>query len=152
VSPSPLIGILHAVVITRDMERALAYYRDLLGFAVASRAGHDPTPIARLGGPAGTVAEAAILNAPDGSELEIACFREPAGKSVTEAGWTDAGIRSITFTVSDIAAMLARLAAAGYPAVGETVRFLLDGGPVLVAYVAAPDGVVLTLFQRESAP
>jgi catechol 2,3-dioxygenase-like lactoylglutathione lyase family enzyme len=143
----PLRGIVHPVIITRDLDRALAYYRDLLGFVPRPVTTHDPKLIARLGGPANVAARAVILHAPDGSELEIAEFTAPGGEAVTRASWADAGIRSITFRVTDIAAMIARLAAAGYPLANEIVEFFVDGTPVLVAYVAAPDGVTMTLLQ-----
>jgi catechol 2,3-dioxygenase-like lactoylglutathione lyase family enzyme len=143
----PLRGIVHPVIITRNMDRALAYYRDLLGFVPRPIATHDPALIARLGGPRDVVARAVILHAPDGSELEIAEFTEPPGDATSRAGWSDAGIRSITFRVTDIADMIERLAAAGYPLVNEIVAFVVEGTPVLVAYVQAPDGVVMTLLQ-----
>jgi catechol 2,3-dioxygenase-like lactoylglutathione lyase family enzyme len=143
-----LVGVLHPVIITGDLPGALAFYRDLLGFRIDSEMVHDPVPLARLGGPAGADARAVILKAPDGSELEIASFAAPKGRPLTDDPWPDAGIRSITFVVADIEAMLGRMAAAGYPAAGEVVRFQVDGGPVLVAYVRGPDGVILTLLQR----
>ena len=43
--------------------------------------------------------------------------------------------------------LVERLAAAGYGLVGEIVDFIVEGRPVLVAYVRGPDGVVLTLLR-----
>ena len=145
-----LIGILHPVVITGDLARALKFYRDILGFVPRPVTTHDPERLRRLGGPAEAVAQAVILHAPDGSELEIASFTHPAGAPRTSAGWSDAGIRSITFKVGDLAATVARLAAAGHPMAGEIVPFIVEGSEVLAAYVAGPDGVVLTLIEQRS--
>lgn len=147
-SRTPLIGILHPVIITRDFARARHYYEDLLGFSARPATVHDPDRIARLGGPPDVAAEAVILHAPDGSELEIAAFTRPDGEAETRAGWADAGIRSITFKVVSIRAMIDRLAAAGYAPVNEIVEFVVDGRPVQVAYVHAPDGVLVTLLQE----
>lgn len=147
-SEAGLIGIQHAVVITRDLERTLRFYRDFLGLVPRPVTTHDPDKIARLGGPRNTKARAVILHAPDGSELEIACFEEPDGAERAVADWPDAGIRSITFKVRDIRAMLDRLGAAGYPMVNEIVEFEVEGAAVLVAYVHGPDGVILTLLQE----
>jgi catechol 2,3-dioxygenase-like lactoylglutathione lyase family enzyme len=147
-SATPLIGIVHPVVITRDFARARHFYEDLLGFAPCPVTTHDPFKLARLGGPAGSEVQAVILHAPDGSELEIACFTRPRGEATTQAGWPDAGIRSITFKVRDIRAMVDRLAAAGYRIVNEIVAFLVEGTPVEVAYVHGPDGVILTLLEE----
>ena len=151
-SPSRVLGLLHPVVVTGDMPRTLAFYRDLLGLKIASEMVHDPAALERLGGPPGAQATAAVLTAPDGSELEIACFTVPKGRPRSDAGWPDAGIRSITFVVDHIAEMLDRLAAAGYAVAGEVVPFEVDGRPVRVAYVHGPDGVVLTLLERGQRP
>lgn len=146
-SGTGLIGILHPVIITRDFEGALRFYRDLLGFVPRPVTTHDPDKIAKLGGPAAAEAEAVILHAPDGSELEIACFTRPGGADTSSAGWTDAGIRSITFRVHDIDAVVRRLGDAGFPLVNEIVDFVVEGAPVRVAYVNGPDGVIQTLIQ-----
>jgi len=146
-----LRGVLHPVVITPDLPRALAFYRDLLGFRVHAEMTHDPVALARLGGPRDARASAVILRAPDGSEIEIASFAAPRGKPRSDSGWPDAGIRSITFVVDGLDALLVRLAAAGHPALGETVPFDVDGGPVRVAYARGPDGVVLTLLEHVPA-
>jgi catechol 2,3-dioxygenase-like lactoylglutathione lyase family enzyme len=143
---TPLIGIAHPVVITRDLDRALVFYRDLLGFMARPITTHDPQQIARLGGQPNIAAQAVILHAPDGSELEIACFTRPNGDAESRAGWADAGIRSITFKVSDMAMMLDRLGTGGYDLVNEVVEFMVEGKPVEVAYVRGPDGVILTLL------
>jgi catechol 2,3-dioxygenase-like lactoylglutathione lyase family enzyme len=149
VSGARTLGVLHPVVITRDMEGALGFYRDLLGLRVRDRVKHDPAMLSRLGGPADAEASAAVLEAPDGTEIEVACFARPEGKRRTDAGWADAGIRSVTFVVDDLDAMAARLAAGGYPTLGEVLSVTWEGTMVKVAYVAGPDGVVLTLLERE---
>ena len=146
-SDTPLLGIVHPVIITRDLERAMSYYCDVLGFVPRPITTHDPLKIARMGGPADMAGRAVILHAPDGSELEIACFTKPDGLAETTAGWQDAGIRSITFRVSDMAAMLQRLSEAGYGIIREVVTFEIETGAVQVAYVEAPDGVVMSLLQ-----
>lgn len=136
------------MIITRDFAGALKFYRDLLGFVPRPVTTHDPEKIARLGGPPNAEAQAVILHAPDGSELEIACFAKPGGAERSAATWTDAGIRSITFKVKDIDAMLRRLGHAGYAAVNEVVAFVVEGASVRVAYVHGPDGVILTLIEE----
>jgi catechol 2,3-dioxygenase-like lactoylglutathione lyase family enzyme len=142
-----LIGILHPVVITRGFARARHFFEDLLGFVPRQVTTHNREQIGRLGGPRDIVAQAVILHAPDGSELEIACFARPDGEAESRAGWADAGIRSITFKVTSITAMLDRLSAAGYGLVNEVVECLVEGEPVQVAYLRGPDGVILTLLQ-----
>jgi catechol 2,3-dioxygenase-like lactoylglutathione lyase family enzyme len=141
-------AVLHPVVITGEMKGALAFYRDLLGLTVKNEMVHDAAKLAELGGPRNAVASAAVLIAADGSEIELACFDEPRGKPRTDAGWPDAGIRSITFVVDDLQGLLARLSAAGHPPAGAVVSFHIEGNAVRVAYVDGPDGVVLTFLER----
>jgi catechol 2,3-dioxygenase-like lactoylglutathione lyase family enzyme len=148
VNDSGLIGIIHPVVITRDLPRALHYYVDLLGLKADAVTTHDPEKIAALGGPTRAAAQAVILHAPDGSELEIACFTSPEGDAESRAGWPDAGIRSITFRVADIERTAARLDTAGYRTVNEIVDFGVQDRQLRVAYVHAPDGVILTLLEE----
>lgn len=147
-SATPLVGILHPVIITRDFARARHFYENLLGFVARPVTTHNPEQIGRLGGPRDIIAQAVILHAPDGSELEIACFVRPEGDAEARSAWADAGIRSITFKVNDMRAMLDRLAAGGYPVVNEVVEFVVEGATVEVAYVHGPDGVILTLLQE----
>ena len=146
-SGSGLVGILHAVVITGDLERTLHFYVGLLGLVPGPIRDHEPDRLARLGGPANAIARAVILKAPDGSEIEIACFERPRGTPITQAAWQDAGIRSVTFVVVDIRTMATRLELAGYSLSGEITLFIEDWRPVLVAYVHGQDGVVVTLLQ-----
>lgn len=47
-----------------------------------------------------------------------------------------------------IRAMIGRLAAAGYGLVNEIVEFIVEDRAVQVAYVHAPDGVIVTLLQE----
>jgi catechol 2,3-dioxygenase-like lactoylglutathione lyase family enzyme len=143
-----LLGVLHPVIITRDLERSLKFYRDTMGFNAEPILRHDPDKLRRLGGPSDAIARAVILKAPDGSEIEIACFARPSGKETVDADWPDAGIRSITFRVADIMAMLARMEHAGYGLINEVVEFPHNGGRALVAYIKGPDDVVLTLMQE----
>jgi catechol 2,3-dioxygenase-like lactoylglutathione lyase family enzyme len=148
-SGSELRGVLHPVVVTGDMARTLAFYRDVIGFRVRAEMTHDPDKLARLGGPPHARATAVVLTAPDCSELEIACFTAPRGRARSDAAWADAGIRSLTLVVVDLVSMLNRMRRAGYPPVGEVVSFEVDGRSVRVVYVHGPDGVVLTFLERE---
>jgi catechol 2,3-dioxygenase-like lactoylglutathione lyase family enzyme len=141
-------GVLHPVFVTGDLKGALRYYRDLLGFRIKSEIVHDPEALARLGGPTGAQATAVVLEAPDGSEIEIACFARPRGAARSDRRWQDAGIRSVTFVVTELDALLGKLRSEGYPPLGEVVGFVVAGRPVRVAYVYGPDGVIVTLLER----
>ena len=63
--------VLHPIVIVEQLDRAIGFYATALGFTVTQRWRHDPEKLAALTGTADPDAEAAILAAPDGTELEL---------------------------------------------------------------------------------
>jgi catechol 2,3-dioxygenase-like lactoylglutathione lyase family enzyme len=140
-------GIVHAVVVVSDMERALGFYRDLLGLRVAQDFVHDPALLGRLMPYERPRVRAVLLKAPDGTEVELAEFRSPRGRS--DAGeWPDAGIRSLTFRVEDLTGAVRSLGAAGVRFMSEPVAQPLDDGSVAeVVYCRGPDDVIVTLAQ-----
>jgi catechol 2,3-dioxygenase-like lactoylglutathione lyase family enzyme len=146
-NPMAASSVLHAVLVTGDFERTVAFYRDLLGLSAGPVRHHEADRLHRLGGPPAAIARAVILKAPDGTEIEIACFERPRGSARTDSGWQDAGIRSVTFVVPDIRRLVAKLKDSGYRPLGEVTPFIEEGRPVLVAYVDGPDGVIVTLLQ-----
>lgn len=151
-SATDVLHVLHPVLATRDFEHTLAFYRDCLGLSAAGPVlHHDPHYLRSLGGPSDAVAKAVILKAPDGTEIEVACFEQPEGQSRTHASWADAGIRSVTFVVTDIDAMVDKMAAAQYPLLGQIVPTAEDNGRGRICYVLGPDGVIVTLLQTRGA-
>jgi len=141
-------GVYHATVIAHDLDRSLAFYRDLLGFRVSYAWEHDPAILGRLTGYARPAGRAAILECADGTELEVAEFSEPRGRPRVEHRWEDAGINFLAFRVRGIDALVERLAAAGVRVNGPVVSQTLDDGSVVrVVYCFDPDGVTLTLVE-----
>ena len=130
------------------MARALAFYRDLLGLRVTGEMVHDAGQLARLGGPRGAQRE---RRHPDrsrriGDRDRLLHGAARARAQPTPPGPMPESARSPSRSMASMP-LLARLAAAGYPAAGEIVPFdTVDGGPVRVAYVHGPDGVVLTFI------
>jgi glyoxylase I family protein len=140
--------VVHPVITTFDMEAALRFYRDLLGLDVRVDVVHDPEPLARLSGYDRPDARAVVLAAEDGTEVELVEFRRPRGNPRNERTWPDAGINSVTFSVSGLDELLAQVTAAGFRLLGEVVTYGLgEDERVRVVYCVGPDDVVLTFTE-----
>ena len=138
-------GIHHTAISTGDFERALAFYRDLLGFEMVSElnwpAGVELADT--ITGLEGSAARSVMLRASNTS-IELFEFSSPAPKpGDPKRPVCDHGITHIGFEVDDIDAEYERLKAAG-------MSFHCppqDLGVSRVTYGRDPDGNVLELWQ-----
>ena len=138
-------GIHHTAISTGDFERALAFYRDLLGLEMVSElnwpAGVELADT--ITGLEGSAARSVMLRASN-SSIELFEFSSPAPKRGDPSRPVcDHGITHIAFEVDDIDAEYERLKAAG-------MSFHCppqDLGETRVTYGRDPDGNVLELWQ-----
>ena len=145
-----ILGVHHVAISTPDVERALAFYRDVLGFEVV----FDQT------WPQG-VAAADAITALDGSSarqlllrggnayLELFQYHAPAPRpGDPQRPVCDHGITHLCLDVNDLDAEYERLVAAG-------VRFHCPpqdlGGGVRTTYARDPDGNVVELQELRPA-
>ncbi len=138
-------GIHHTAISTGDFERALAFYRDLLGFEVTSEfgwpAGVDLAD--RITGLEGSAARVAMLQLGSDS-VELFEFTSPAPKTGDpKRPVCDHGITHIALAVTDVDAEYQRLKQAG-------MLFHCppqDMGASRVTYGRDPDGNVIELLE-----
>jgi glyoxylase I family protein len=138
-----IVGIHHVAISVPDLERALAFYRDLLGFEVVSRAEWDRDFPAgdRAIGLAETSARMAMLRAAN-AFVELWQYRHPVPED-RRARPCDLGYPHLALQVSGIAEEYARLKAGGMTFVGEPVDF----GTSSAIYGADPFGNVIELYE-----
>jgi lactoylglutathione lyase len=140
------VRIHHVGVTVAQLERSLAFYRDLLGFRVIGIS--DDEDIGAITGVAGARARIADLDAGGGQILELTEY-VPAGRGDPGLGPDTAGSCHLSFQVGDLRSALARLARAGVAPIGETT--LLEGGEIwqgcTVACVRDPDRVAIELIE-----
>lgn len=146
-------GIWHFSFTVSDLDAAIAFYRDLLGFTLVHRQVQDNDYTRRLVGYPDAVLEVAQLAAPgeprglSSHDLELVCYRSPAGRS-WDAEIRDPGQAHLAIAVGDADAIHARLAAAG-------VRFVTPPNAITAGanaggkacYFFGPDGIVHELLQ-----
>ena len=127
----------------RDMDRALAFYRDLLGWHVVYDRGFGGRRVEAITGLPGALGRSALLRL-DSCRLELFTFEQPV-----PAPWSsprevhELGLTHLCFKVDSIDAEYQRLLAAGVPFHTEPQDF----GSFRATYGRDPDGNVFELLE-----
>jgi catechol 2,3-dioxygenase-like lactoylglutathione lyase family enzyme len=141
----------HQGLCVSDLERALAFYRDGLGFREISRMTFADPGTRQLVGLPGARLEAVYLRR-DGCTLELLHFPRP-GTHLARGPrpMNRVGLTHLSFLVDDLDATVSQLEALGGAVLAET---RLDGGsegPSAV-FVTDPDGTRIELVQGDFDP
>lgn len=136
-STSPSIkSLLHAAITVSDLERSIAFYRDILGFPVRRT-------LTIPGGP-----KIVLLSIGDHGEVEL--FEQPATGPMPE-GASDprmVGLKHFAMEVDDVEAVWTELEAKGVKSFGIPL-FRQPNGPKACHFLD-PDGVILEIVQTHS--
>ncbi|MBI2835689.1 MAG: methylmalonyl-CoA epimerase [Acidobacteria bacterium] len=125
----------HIGIAVRNLDEALAFYRDALGLPVEAHEDVESQGVRASFLPAGGV-ELELLEA-TAPESPIARYLEKHGP----------GLHHITLRVEDIAAALARLKARGVRLIDETPRNGASGSLVAFVHPSSAHGVLVELKQ-----
>ena len=149
------LGAVHHLGLTvSDIERSIAFYRDVLGLTLHRRRPHvDNDYVALQTGYAGVVLNVASFKVSDESpvSLEVVQYMNHAGPAV-ETTTNRPGNSHLCLTVNDLRAAFDELQAKGVRFKSEPVT--ITAGPNtggLVVYFYDPDGYTLELFQPTDA-
>lgn len=144
----------HINIVVRDLERSVRFYTDLLGFRLAREATLEGAWIDRIVGLEGVKGRVAYVVAPAGEpRIELLAYDAPVGVDpVGNRRANTVGLRHIALQVDDIAAMTAKLRAAGVTVFSDPVKVPAgvvkhDAGEKTLVYFLDPDGVILELAQ-----
>ncbi len=147
-----VFGAHHTCFTVADMNRSLAFYRDLLGLTVISErpavtAGYFRTII----GYPDAVVYAVVLQIPGTTHLlELLEYKHPRGMP-QDATRQNPGSAHMCFLVTDIQTAFSRIVAGGAAVISQPTY--LDEGPNRGAwgcYIKDPDGQVVELLQPRS--
>lgn len=124
----------HVGMVTGDMDRSLAFYRDLLGLRLHLRK------------TMGNGTEVAFLDSGNGM-LEI--FAPPGGAGpASDLAAATSGVLHITFLVDNVDESFAKLEAAGV-AIKERPRPAVNSEVLdRVAFLRDPDGIIVEIAER----
>lgn len=135
----------HAGIVVADLERALAFWCDVLGFRVLKRMEESGPYLDAMLGLKDVKATTVKLAAPDGNLVELLHFHSHPDQPAWSGKPYSTGLTHLAFTVDDLDAECARLREAG-------VRFFAPpqrspDGNVKVTYGSGPEGLLLELVE-----
>ncbi len=143
-------GFNHASFTVSDMDRSLAFYRDLLGMTLEADRELQAPHISRITGFPGTCMRVANLRVA-GLMLELIQYREPAGERPV-LRTCNVGNAHVAFDVEELPKVCRELSARGVQFRSEPVE--IPSGPLqggYVVYLSDPDGITLEFIQRPQA-
>lgn len=146
-----ITSINHTGLTVSDLDRALRFYRDVLGLEVVMQQEKEGGYLAAITGYPGAHVRMAHLVTAGGERLELFEYVEPRGRGRPLEPST-IGITHVCLVVDDIHEAYHRLVAAGAEPFSEPIE--IDTGANAGAYglyVRDPDGIVLELFQAKSS-
>jgi len=142
----------HTGITVSNLERSLAFWRDVLGFEFSHRTQQSGQFAEEITGVTGAQLSLAVVKAP-GHKIELLEYHAPADrKSTNDLRPCDVGHAHIALTVDDLDAVLHRIAASGWKTAGSPQT--LTTGPNTgkrVVYVRDPDGNTIELMQPPPA-
>ena len=140
----------HLNIVVADMARSRAFYVDLLGMQVTFETHLTGEWIEIVTGLPGVSAHCVWCQPPDGgARLELLHYQSPPGGLPEVLPANALGLRHFALNVSDIAALHARLSAAGVSFLSAPlpVPFPVAGGQKWICYLRDPDGVLVELAE-----
>jgi catechol 2,3-dioxygenase-like lactoylglutathione lyase family enzyme len=143
-----IISTDHTGITVSNLERSLAFWRDVLGFELSHTA-HQKGELAReITGVEGAEIKLAVLKAPGGHKIELLEYLAPGDRKRSILRPCDGGFVHVALLVDDLDTMLERIAASGWNAAGKPQT--LTKGPNAgkrVVYVRDPDGTTIEFMQ-----
>jgi glyoxylase I family protein len=147
-------GIDHLNIVVADLARSVKFYTEVLGFRKTHDVYMEGEWIERIIGLKGVKGLVAFVEPPGGgTRIELLQYVTPEGVTLPENSRANThGLRHMAFRVDDIAAMTARLRAAGVTLFSDPVRVpagvvKFAAGDKTLVYFLDPDGVILELAE-----
>ncbi len=138
----------HTGITVSNLERSLAFWRDVLGFELSHRAHQTGELAAEITGIPGAEILIAVVKAP-GHKIELLEYRAPADRTIrNDLRPCDVGSIHVALTVDNLDAIFETIAASGWKAAGKPQT--LTVGPNAgkrVVYVRDPDGTTIEFMQ-----
>ena len=146
-----ILGAHHTSFTVANLERSLAFFRDLLGLEVLGTREVRDDYFGQIVGLPGCVVRAALLRLPGGHHVELFEYVQPRGQSVAPRP-CDPGSCHLALLTPDLPALYDKLVASGVAFLSAPV--LITAGPNRGGqgvYLRDPNGILLELFQPPPA-
>ena len=145
--PFRIIAADHTGITVTNLERSLAFWRDVLGFELSHRPHQTGDLASEITGVPGAEISIAVLKG-RGHKIELLEYLAPSDRKRVALRPCDVGSVHVAFTVDDLDAVLATIAGSGWRAAGQPQT--LAAGPNAgkrVVYVRDPDGTTIEFMQ-----
>jgi catechol 2,3-dioxygenase-like lactoylglutathione lyase family enzyme len=140
----------HLNIVVSDLEQAVAFFR-LLGFSEGLSATLNSAFLEVLSGIAGASGRFVTVRHPASNvAIELLQFERDAGSDPLLGRADRIGLRHLAFAVTDIDAVVARLAARGIEFLSPVQTWQHTGKRLVYCY--GPDGILLELAEYPHAP
>ena len=147
-----IIAADHTGITVTNLERSLAFWRDVLGFELSHRAHQTGELAAEITGVPGAEISLAVLKTPTGHKIELLEYFAPADRKHFAPRPCDVGSVHIALTVDDLDAVLSAIGPFGWKVAGEPQT--LTSGPNAgrrVVCVRDGDGTTIEFMQPPPA-
>ena len=138
----------HTGITVSNLDRAIAFYRDILGLPVSHKIHASGELFERITGVQGADLEACFVRAP-GHVIELIQYSKPDERTSSTLRACDSGAVHIALKVKDIEGVVVAIRGGGFKTAGPVQ--VLPEGPLKgmkVVYARDPDGVVLELIEE----
>lgn len=138
----------HTGITVSNLERSLAFWRDVLGFELSHGAHQRGEMAEQITGVKGAELKLAVLKTPSGHKIELLEYLSPSDRKNVHLGPSDVGHVHVALVIDNLEAVLERIAASGWNAAGKPQT--LTKGPnsgKRVVYVRDPDGTTIEFME-----
>jgi glyoxylase I family protein len=143
-----ILGADHTGITVSNLERALAFWRDVLGFELSHTAHQTGEMAKEITGVAGAEIKLAVLKTPRGHKIELLEYLGPPDRKHSDVDPCDVGHVHVALIVDNLDAIQQKIVVSGWQAAGKPQT--LQSGPNAgkrVVYVRDPDGTTIELMQ-----
>jgi glyoxylase I family protein len=143
-----IIAADHTGITVSNLDRSLAFWRDVLGFEFSHRTHQTSELASEITGVPGAELSLAVVKAP-GHKIELLEYHAPPDrKQRVDLRPCDVGSAHIALSVDNLDAVLDRIAASGWKIAGkpQTLKTGPNAGKRVV-YVRDPDGTTIEFMQ-----
>ena len=152
VSTTGVKGIHHVSLSVRDIERAVGYYKSVMGLTEARRYTQtDKVPVEKKSGIRHVARKVALLRGPNG-QLELNEFEGNAQKPGSEMLIQGPGITHVCYQSPAASDLYAKTKAAGGSIVSRGTAPVDRGYGIQYAYAKDPDGIMYELERLDKPP
>jgi catechol 2,3-dioxygenase-like lactoylglutathione lyase family enzyme len=146
---SRILAADHTGMTVSDLERSLAFWRDVLGFELSHTAHQTAEMASEITGVEGAEIKLAVMKAPGGYKIELLEYLAPfERKRHVDLRPCDVGSVHVALIVDDLESILSAIKDSGWKAAGKPQT--LKSGPNAgkrVVYVRDPDGTIIEFMQ-----